>query len=290
MPVRIAPLLLSLLIVLGVRLALEGVPARRALGAEPAKPLVVFCAMGDVPYSAAEDAALPQQIADLPRDAEFAIHVGDIKTGKAPCVEAEYVKVSNMLAKSAMPLFIIPGDNEFNDCGNPVEAWAFWEKYFSRFDQRWQHQFRVFRQLDREENFSFVKGNVLFIGLNIVGGRLHDPEEWKLRLAQDLEWTRQNVARFGDNVSSLVVFGHAHPIKAHDPYFHGFVELAEKFQKPVLYLHGDGHRWLHDYPFAAKNILRVQVDQGGIAPPVKITVTDDPKDPFVFDRRQPHAK
>ena len=49
------------------------------------------------------------------------------------------------------------------------------------------------------------------------------------------------------------------------------VKDAEQFEKPILYLHGDGHRWIHDRPGAAKNILRVQVDQGGIA---KITVTD----------------
>jgi hypothetical protein len=59
----------------------------------------------------------------------------------------------------------------------------------------------------------------------------------------------------------------------------------------VLYLHGDGHRWIHDRPFkAAKNILRVQVDQGGIASPLLVTVSDDPKQPFVFDRRKAKVK
>ena len=45
----------------------------------------------------------------------------------------------------------------------------------------------------------------------------------------------------------------------------------------------DGHRWIHDRPWAANNILRVQVDQGGIA---KITFTDHPTEPFQFDRRK----
>ena len=35
----------------------------------------------------------------------------------------------------------------------------------------------------------------------------------------------------------------------------------------------------------AKNILRVQVDQGGIAPPLRVTVSDHAQQPFHFDRR-----
>jgi hypothetical protein len=64
------------------------------------------------------------------------------------------------------------------------------------------------------------------------------------------------------------------------------VKRLERWDKPVLYLHGDGHRWIKDRPFGAENILRVQVDQGGIAPPLKVTVTTDTDEPFEFDRRQ----
>ncbi len=49
-----------------------------AFAAEEAKVQVVFCAMGDVPYAPKEDLLLPKQIADLPNDAEFVVHVGDI--------------------------------------------------------------------------------------------------------------------------------------------------------------------------------------------------------------------
>ena len=57
----------------------------------------------------------------------------------------------------------------------------------------------------------------------------------------------------------------------------------EQFEKPILDLHGDGHRWIDDRPWAANNIMRVQVDQGGIA---KITVTDHPTELSQFDRRK----
>ena len=86
-------------------------------------------------------------------------------------------------------------------------------------------------------------------------------------------------------MASMVVFGHARPAAIHNDFFDPFVEEAKRFSKPILYLHGDGHRWIHDRPFAAQNILRVQIDQGGIAPPVKVSVTDHQTEPFVFDRR-----
>lgn len=246
---------------------------------------VTFYVMGDVPYKPHEDARLPQQIVAIPKDAEFVVHLGDIKGGSAPCDEAVYNKVFGMLCQSAVPVFIIPGDNEWNDCTNPEQAWKLWEKYFMRFDRRWQHSLPVFRQLKREENFSFVKSNVLFIGLNIVGGRVHDPKEWKQRHADNLDWVRRNLRRFGADVNSLVIFGHAKPIAVHNDFFDPFSKEANDFKKPILYIHGDGHVWIYDRPFKAKNILRVEVDQGGIAPPLKITVTDDKTNPFQFDRR-----
>ncbi len=246
---------------------------------------VTFYVMGDVPYKPHEDARLPKQIDAIPKDAEFVVHLGDIKGGSTPCDEAVYNKVFGMLCQSPVPVFIIPGDNEWNDCSNPEQAWKLWKKYFMRFDRRWQHTLPVFRQLEREENFSFVKGNVLFIGLNIVGGRVHDAAEWKQRHADNLDWVRRNLRRFGADVSSLVVFGHAKPIAIHNDFFTPFSKEANDFKKPILYIHGDGHVWIYDRPFEAKNILRVEVDQGGIAPPLKVTVTDDKTNPFQFDRR-----
>lgn len=246
---------------------------------------VTFYAMGDVPYAPGEDVLLPKQIENLPGDAEFVIHVGDIKRGLPLCTESVYTKVAGMLGKSAPPVFIIPGDNEWNDCVNPDQAWEYWDRHFMKFDERWQHRLSVSRQKIREENFAFVKSGVLFIGLNIVGGRVHDEQEWKLRHAGDLDWVKSNVQRFGTEISSLVIFGHAKPAKVHNDFFDPFSKVAEDFGKPVLYLHGDGHKWIYDRPFKAKNILRVEVDQGGIAPPVKVMVTDHPTKPFVFDRR-----
>ncbi len=251
---------------------------------------IIFYAMGDVPYKPEEDVLLPRQIAQIPDDAQFVVHVGDIKSGSAPCDKAVYQKVSGMLRKTVAPVFIIPGDNEWNDCTNPSEAWKLWKQHFMRFDRHWNHHLPVFRQIEHEENFSFVKGDVLFIGLNIVGGRIHDAAEWMKRHADNLQWVRRNLRQFGDSVNCMVIFGHAHPNIGHVDFFVPFVKEALKFKKPILYLHGDGHNWICDHPFPAHNILRVQVDQGRIAPPLKVTITNHKTKPFLFDRRKEKKK
>ena len=241
--------------------------------------------MGDVPYAPAEDKLLPKQIEELPLDGRFLIHLGDIKNGSTPCNESVYIKVSSMLRKSKLPTFIIPGDNEWNDCTNPNLGWKYWVKHFRNFDTHWKYDFGVNRQKERQENFSFNLNGVLFIGINLVGGRIHDAADWKMRHAQNMAWVKSTCQANQTKFHAIVLLGHAHPTAAHDDFFKPLVTLIETLKLPVLYLHGDGHRWIKDTPFETNFITRVQVDQGGIAPPLKITVRHDLKTPFVFDRR-----
>jgi hypothetical protein len=257
----------------------------RPAGLQAGEPLVTFYAMGDVPYVAAEDDLLPKQVAELPADAEFVIHVGDIKDGSTPCNEAVYQKVAGMLRKSKARVFVIPGDNEWNDCVNPTSAWAFWHKHLFQFDRHWKNGQAVQRQAALPENFAFLRNGVLFVGINLVGGRVHDAEEWKKRHALDASWAMAQMKRHGPDVKAMVLFGHASPALSHSDFFARFVPAAAEFTKPILYLHGDGHIWIKDRPFEAKNILRVQVDRGGIASPVQVRVTEG-EEPFLFDRRK----
>ena len=247
--------------------------------------LVSFCAMGDVPYAPFEDKILPQQIAELPEDIAFAIHLGDIKGGGAPCDRAVYEKVSGMLAKSKPPMFIVPGDNEWNDCSDPAAAWDLWVEHFDRFDERWSHGFAVERDEKLPQNFAFVRNEVLFLGLQVVGGKVHDLGEWISRHAMCRAWVDQQFKKHGEQAKAVAVLLHAKPMLHQADFFGVFSKLCDELGKPVLLMHGDGHTWIHDRPFDAKNILRVQVDQGRLGPPVRVTVTDDPDEPFRFDRR-----
>ncbi|MBT3890064.1 MAG: hypothetical protein HOF72_05520 [Planctomycetaceae bacterium] len=248
---------------------------------------VTFYAMGDVPYAPEEDLLLPKQIANLPTDGHFVIHVGDIKNGATPCDEAIYTKVASMLGKSKLPIFIIPGDNEWNDCENPAQGWKYWLKHFNNFDTKWKYDFVVNRQKVRNENFTFNLDGVLFIGINLVGGRVHDPAEWKTRHTQNILWIKSTLQANHKNFHAIVLFGHAHPMINHNDFFTPLLPIVKTTNVPLLYLHGDGHKWIKDKPLGTDLITRVQVDQGGIAPPVKVTVTRNPNEPFIFNRRLP---
>ena len=103
---------LTLLLGLTSAVAITGGVVR----AQDPASLVRFSAMGDVPYSSGEDRLLAQQITALPVANEFVIHLGDIKSGLSPCNEQAYIKVQQLLSRSRTPVFIIPGDNEWNDC------------------------------------------------------------------------------------------------------------------------------------------------------------------------------
>jgi len=258
-----------------------------AIQGEQPETRFTFTAMGDVPYAFFENVILAGQIRDLPAEAAFAIHVGDIKRGAVPCEEPVYATVAGILAKSKLPMFIIPGDNEWNDCPDAEAAWKLWVKHFDQFERRWEHDFSVSRQPERSENFAFLHENVLFVGLNLVGGRVHDADEWRRRHADNIIWLRDQLRQHGAVSTHCVVFGHALLGRSHQDFTGPFVQLAREFQKPFLYLHGDGHQWIHDQPWGVPNLWRVQVDRGGIAQPVIVHIRDDPEKPFHFDRRNP---
>lgn len=72
-----------------------------------------FYAIGDVPYRNNEKWQLKDRVRELPEDAEFMIHLGDIRTsgsnGGMRCPLEDYQEVHNTLRLSNVPVFIIPG-------------------------------------------------------------------------------------------------------------------------------------------------------------------------------------
>lgn len=246
-----------------------------------------FSAMGDVPYGEQELALLVRQVDELPRASAFVVHLGDIKDGKSPCDDAVFARVAGLLRRSVQPVFIIPGDNEWNDCDKPKQAWRLWTKHLLKLDEQWKHGFVVARQKDRPANFAFTHEGTLFIGITMVGGAVHDKSEWKAFLQDGTAWVEERFEKEREKVQCAVLFAHAFPTeKQHGVFADRFPVAARKFGKPVLYLQGDGHVWLRDQPFEnAPNVMRVQVDQGGKAPPLTVTLTGEAKEPFRFDRR-----
>jgi hypothetical protein len=253
-----------------------------------AEPLV-FSATGCGPYTPAEEPLLASYVDEVSGDgkSEFLVHLGDIVTGKKKdWPESQYIKVADILKKSKTPVFIVPGDNEWNDLNDPDLGWRFWTKHFTDFEKNFPKSPALDRQTVRRENFALATKGVLVLGINLVGGRVHDPKEWKTRHAQNNQWVKEQLTKHGDNVRAMVVLAQAEPNATHDSFFRPFVEQVKAWGKPTLYLHADGHKWEVHRHWRADNLLRVQTDMIGANPPVIVTVGDDPNEPFQFERRK----
>jgi hypothetical protein len=241
---------------------------------------IIFSATGDVPYSLSEVPVFQQQIADhnLYSPAEFFVHLGDIKNGSSPCNESAYSSVAGYLMELAVPVFIVPGDNETTDCTDEVQAWNFWVQYFMDFELNFCGAPLAEKQTARPENFAFIRKGVLFIGINL-------PSDVSVPIqTDDADWVEQQLEEKVSQVRGAVIFSQVGPGGGESTFFNRFVPAAQTFAKPVLFLHGSGHSWIMDHPFSASNVLRVQVNDGGSEAPVQITVTMDTQNMFAFLR------
>jgi hypothetical protein len=133
---------------------------------------VVFSVFGDVPYDQSELDDLETHVANhnLYSPSAFLVHVGDIKSSSETCQETRYQTVADILTTSEVPVFILPGDNEWVNCSNPSQGWAWWMEHLFGLEEDFCGIWPVDAQAARPENFSFVRNGVLFIGLNYVSG------------------------------------------------------------------------------------------------------------------------
>jgi hypothetical protein len=201
--------------------------------------------------------------------------VGDIKAGSEPCLESTYVAVADILKQSEVPAFLVPGDNEWVDCSDPDQAWAWWEEHLLGLEQSFCGTPPLESQAARPENFAFLLDGVLFIGLNHVSGSPSSVTQ------ASAAWVDDQFAAHGGSVRAAVLMAQKEP---GGPLFDVVVSNGRSFGKPVLYIHGNGHSWKFDEGFFGEpNLLRVQVDRGTLdSPPVQVTVTASGD--FAFER------
>jgi len=226
----------------------------------------------------------------LGSNVDFLIHLGDFKPGNSKCDQSRIDQLDDVLKMSPVPVFIVVGDNEYNDCRNisPRKALTHWRNAFERYDVRyWNHDFKVTQLHNRPEIFAFVNKRTLFLGLNLVGGRVHDKQEWADRHADQLSWVKDLMWENKKEIHSVVLFGHANPGRIHSDFFNPFAVFTDI---PVLYMCGDAHKWAYNLKYlGVDNWLRVRLTGHMGEPIVKITVDpegrgNDPVDAFKVER------
>jgi Calcineurin-like phosphoesterase len=255
-------------------------PRKKAKSITSMNTTMSFWAIADVPYTLKDGKTLSSRLQALNNTADFLIHLGDIKRGVTPCDQKALDHVDSIMKLSPVPVLMIVGDNEFNDCDtDPDLALKLWRKSFVGYEMKyWMPQFQVHRMPERPEVFYFVHKRAIYFGLNFVGGFVHDDKEWHNRHVDQLNWIRSLMIAYMESVDSVILFGQANPGPDHSDFINPFVIfLRNDFPSsiPILYLGGDSHKWAYEANYKVPNWLKVRLT-GGVKEPIN-RITVEPK-------------
>jgi hypothetical protein len=291
-----------------------GLASRSATAASQPAPFA-FALIGDLPYSDLAERELSTMLAQIDEaPLAFVLHVGDIKGSREPCSDALFARRRALLANSAHPLLLLPGDNEWTDCHrhgagghDPRERLAalralMWSTPdpLGRSPQAGRVALGLERQPEAPENVRWRIGAVHFAALHVVGSNNGLGEypgsatEFETRMAHNRRWLDAWIERARrERADALVLAAQANPGFGANPAdgFRMFVgwlqDLAAGFPGPVLYLHGDSHRFRVDRPLRgrdgriAANFTRVECF-GHPFTSSWVHIAYDPDDPIRF--------
>lgn len=246
---------------------------------------VTFYVVADSPYNSADARRLKKQMKNLPADAEFVLHLGDIRSAAsgALCQKKEYNKVARIFQLSFAPVFLVLGDNDWSDCPNPTQALKHWNTNFlSLYNRYWNSSFVVAHMQQYPQNYYWIWKGTLFVGLDLPGSVPFDVNAWKQQLSEQSNWTITVIGDYSSQmidqglVGQVVLFAQANPTKWHDPFFTPLVNYIENVLKnklPILYLNGDTHVWnFTPNFFGQKSFLRINLTGETINPPLKMMI------------------
>ena len=231
-----------------------------------------FAVMGDTPYSDAEEERFLSMMKRVDAEpVDFVVHVGDFKAGsRSPCSDALFLKRKAQFDASAHPFVYTPGDNDWVDCRraangafDPIERLAkLREIFFGDAHSLGAERMATQLQPGLPENRMWERGGVVFATVNVQGSNNNrgfdrpNDREAEARDQANLAWLAQAEARAA-RAAGLVVFTQANLWDANAPtyvaYVEALVDIAARLGKPVLFVHGDTHRYRADTPFKARD-------------------------------------
>jgi len=192
---------------------------------------------GDLPYSAAQAAAVPNLIADMnAQKLAFTAHDGDLKSGGSECTDAVYSQAAAYFASLKAPAVFTPGDNDWVDCdriagyNSLVQLDKERVLFFSTSYTLGQHQLKQKVQTDAlclgssgsmvpcVENRRWTVGGVTYATVNIQGScnnlcdTFPDPLEYAARNQADIVWLQQTFAEAkARNSAAVMLISQADP-------------------------------------------------------------------------------
>ncbi len=220
--------------------------AQPPFSAEPA-----FGVLGDAPYTEAEVARLDAVIDEInAQPLTFVVHVGDIGSSALACTDDWLLERKAQFARIRHPFILVPGDNEWSDCRDPMGRLQRWRQIFCEAP-------RDFCEHRRWESAGWV-----FVALNVPGhnNNVRHAEHAPRMQAVLAALNEASVLAAGKH--GLVVFMQA------NPFFtvprDGFAslrgklaELGKRLPGRVVLIHGDTHLYRDDQPLPG--LRRIEV-------------------------------
>lgn len=265
------------------------VATRRRLQLNDLATPVIFHAFSDGPLGPRERSRFGEQLDSLSNRPDFFIHLGDIHERQKDCDTAHFkLAKTELLEHSPVPVFVLPGDNDYYECSDQDAAWEGWRSNFLHLYRHWYHPFHVRHQDIRPENFAFDYKGVLFVSFHVIGASVQDWTKWDEKVQDDTAWLEDQLQTHGTrkHIGSIVLLAHAHPHeRRYRQFYEAIIQIGSAIDKPILYLHGDKKvfEYARDFP-SAQNVLRVSIERGGEVGATKVTVDPFGTSPFKFKR------
>ena len=219
---------------------------------------LVFGVMGDVPYTQGEVQRLDALIDDINRERlDFVIHVGDI--GGNACDDETLAARKRQFARIRHPFILIPGDNEWIDCKEPLARLKAWRTYFCAVPIPVERQPGEYC-----EHMRWAAGGFLFVTLNVQGtnNNMRDRAEHWRRMSAVQAWLDDSAGLAGRERLGLVVVMQGDPfiVLPRDGYADlrgALVRLGQRLPGRLLLVHGDSHTYHDDEPLPGVRRLEV---------------------------------
>lgn len=138
-----------------------------------------------------------------------------------------------------------------------------------------QPAWNITRQTEHPENFAFHQHGVLFVGINLVGGVVHDQEEWDARHKGNLQWLNETANALNGTFETLVILSHADPdIEINANFFTPFYAMVQGYNEKIIYVHRNLgiDSWQLEPAFNEIPNLDVVVVEGSLWPPMWIQI------------------
>jgi hypothetical protein len=221
---------------------------------------LIFGVLGDAPYSQGEAERLDGVIDEMnAQQLAFVVHVGDIGSSALACTDGWLRERKKQFERIRHPFLLIPGDNEWTDCANPMERLKAWRGVFCHTE--------TIPRLERQkseycEHVRWEAGGWVFVALNVPGSNNHlRHSEYAPRMQAVFAWLDE-AAKLAVNRKGLVVLMQANPFVTAPRDGYGALrnrlqDLGARYPRRIVLIHGDTHLHRDDEPLPG--VRRIEV-------------------------------